>query len=175
MPQIGAVLVPINFRLTAADFAYIINHSGARVVCVHPDYLAAVDGIRARLPQVRHFVALEGGRQTAGLRGWPDYEQLLSEARGSFARPEIRRTRSADHQLHERDDLTPEGRDDHAPQRLHERRRHADPSADDAGRSLSVDAADVSRQWLDVHMDRHRGRAAFTSACRRSIRRSCSS
>src|SRR6201984_2398408 len=39
VPQIGAVLVPINFRLTAEDFVYIINHSGARVLCVHPDYL----------------------------------------------------------------------------------------------------------------------------------------
>src|SRR5262245_30547655 len=26
VPQIGAVLVPINYRLTADDFAYIINH-----------------------------------------------------------------------------------------------------------------------------------------------------
>src|SRR5919109_800237 len=34
VPQIGAVLVPINYRLTADDFAYIINHSGEKVVCV---------------------------------------------------------------------------------------------------------------------------------------------
>src|SRR6202165_4602426 len=60
VPQIGAVLVPVNFRLTPDDFAYIINHCGARVVCVHEDYLEAVDGIRAQLPRVRHFVALEG-------------------------------------------------------------------------------------------------------------------
>ena len=46
VPQIGAVLVPINYRLTADDFAYIINHSGATVVCAHADYLEAVDGIR---------------------------------------------------------------------------------------------------------------------------------
>src|SRR5713226_4601392 len=31
VPQIGAVLVPINFRLTAGDFSYILAHSGARV------------------------------------------------------------------------------------------------------------------------------------------------
>jgi fatty-acyl-CoA synthase len=36
VPQLGAVLVPINYRLTAEDFAYIIQHSGARVVCAHP-------------------------------------------------------------------------------------------------------------------------------------------
>src|SRR5258706_6109533 len=55
VPQIGAVLVPVNFRLTPDDFAYIINHSGARVVCAHEDYLEAVDGIRAQLPRAEHF------------------------------------------------------------------------------------------------------------------------
>src|SRR5207302_9529655 len=39
VPQIGAVLVPINFRLTAEDFVYISNHSGAKVLCVHPNKL----------------------------------------------------------------------------------------------------------------------------------------
>src|SRR5918996_6639212 len=39
VPQLGAVLVPINYRLIADDFAYLINHSGARVVCAHSDYL----------------------------------------------------------------------------------------------------------------------------------------
>ena len=46
VPQIGAVLVPVNYRLTADDFSYIINHSGARVVCAHEDYLDAVDSVR---------------------------------------------------------------------------------------------------------------------------------
>jgi fatty-acyl-CoA synthase len=64
VPQIGAVLVPVNFRLTAADFAYIINHSGARVVCAHEDYLEAIDGIRDQITGVQHFVALEGSRPT---------------------------------------------------------------------------------------------------------------
>src|SRR5262245_65445909 len=59
VPQIGAVVVPINYRLIADDFAYILNHSGARVVCVHADYLDALDGIRAQVPTVEHFVALE--------------------------------------------------------------------------------------------------------------------
>src|SRR3979409_1934833 len=75
VPQIGAVLVPINYRLTADDFAYIIGHSGASVVCVHDDYLEAVDRIRGQVPGVRHFVALESQRQ-----GWLDYEALLGDA-----------------------------------------------------------------------------------------------
>ncbi len=73
VPQLGAVLVPLNYRLTADDFAYMIAHSGAKVVCAHPDYLEMVDEIRARVPNVTHFVALEGSRA-----GWLDYEKQIA-------------------------------------------------------------------------------------------------
>src|ERR1700733_9167454 len=59
VPQLGAVLVPVNYRLTTDDFAYIISHSGAVVVCAAADHLAAIDGIRDRLPCVSAYVALE--------------------------------------------------------------------------------------------------------------------
>ncbi len=84
VPQIGAVLVPINYRLTADDFAYIINHSGARVVCAHADYLEAVDGIRDQIPGVERYVALEGTRD-----GWLDYEQAVAAASGAVPPVEI--------------------------------------------------------------------------------------
>ncbi|HEV3140560.1 MAG TPA: AMP-binding protein, partial [Vicinamibacterales bacterium] len=84
VPQIGAILVPINYRLTADDFAYIINHSGATVVCAHEDYLEPVDRVRDQLKGVRHFVALEGRRD-----GWLDYEARLAAAPSSFLRPAI--------------------------------------------------------------------------------------
>ena len=69
VPQLGAVLVPINYRLTAEDFVYIVNHSGATVLCVAQEYLATVDGIRDRMPGVRHFVALDGGPSGPGTAG----------------------------------------------------------------------------------------------------------
>src|SRR3954452_18507939 len=95
VPQIGAVLVPINYRLNPEEFAFIINHSGATVVCAHEDYLDAVDAIRPQLPSVRHFIALEGGpragesahRHPAGQ--WLDYETLVDGASPHFARPDI--------------------------------------------------------------------------------------
>src|SRR5213083_404662 len=80
-PQIGAVLVPINYRLTADDFAYIVTHSGSTIVCAHEDYLDAVESVRDRLTGVRHFVALEGRRQN-----WLDYESIVAEAPREFAR-----------------------------------------------------------------------------------------
>ena len=87
VPQIGAVLVPLNYRLTANDFAYLINHSGARIVCAHSEYLDAVDSIRSQLPNVDSFVALEESRP-----GWIDYEATLAEAPGNFVRPAISET-----------------------------------------------------------------------------------
>jgi fatty-acyl-CoA synthase len=75
VPQLGAVVVPLNYRLTGDDFAYMIEHSGAKVVCVHADYLATADAIRARCPKVERWVALEGERD-----GWLDYEVLVAGA-----------------------------------------------------------------------------------------------
>jgi acyl-CoA synthetase (AMP-forming)/AMP-acid ligase II len=85
VPQVGAVLVPINYRLTADDFVYIVNHSGSSVVCAHADYLDALDGVRGQMPDVRHFVAFEGGPRD----GWVDYETAVAAAAPDFSRPEI--------------------------------------------------------------------------------------
>ncbi len=109
----------------ADEFAYIIQHSGATVVCVDDDYLEVVDA--AARPNCRACATSwrSRARATAGSttrRSW-------RRRRRRRARPPRRRDRPADHQLHERHDLAPEGRDDHAPQRLRERRRHARPHA----------------------------------------------
>src|SRR6266436_3791089 len=81
VPQIGAVLVPINYRLTAEDFVYITTHSGAKVLCVHPDYVAAVDGVRDQMTGVEHFVVLG---KLEGREGWLDYEEEIARAKPSF-------------------------------------------------------------------------------------------
>ncbi len=79
VPQIGAVLVPLNFRLIADDFRYLITHSGSKIVCAHADYLECLDGIRGDLPDVDHFVALTGSRA-----GWLDYEALVAGSAADF-------------------------------------------------------------------------------------------
>jgi len=85
VPQIGAVLVPVNYRLAPADFAYILTHSGARAVCVQGAYAEAVDCIRAQIPGVEVFVTLDGPPRP----GWLDYEATLAAATPAFARAEV--------------------------------------------------------------------------------------
>jgi len=51
----GRVLVPINFRLTADEIGYIVEHSGASVVLFDPE----LDGVTGRLTSVR-WIRLDG-------------------------------------------------------------------------------------------------------------------
>ena len=90
VPQIGAICVPLNYRLTPNDFVYLINHSGARVVCVHATFLDAIDSVRAEMPNVTSFVALEGLDESRP--GWLDYESLIAGASPNFAQVEISET-----------------------------------------------------------------------------------
>lgn len=38
LPQIGAVLVPVNFMLNASEIAYILRHAGAKILCVDREF-----------------------------------------------------------------------------------------------------------------------------------------
>src|SRR5262249_7006057 len=55
-----------------------------KVVCAHSEYLDAVDSVRSILPNVEHFVALEGSKP-----GWIDYESSIAGAKPEFERPSI--------------------------------------------------------------------------------------
>src|SRR6185369_2205387 len=84
VPQLGAVLVPINYRLSDEEFAYLLNHSGARVLCVAEPHVDVVDTIRKQVPKVEQFVALEGVRP-----GWQSYEDLLQASEPMDRREEV--------------------------------------------------------------------------------------
>jgi fatty-acyl-CoA synthase len=87
IPQVGAIIVPLNYRLTAEDFLYMIDHSGATIVCAHSELMDSVDRVRGRLKNVRHFVAFENPRA-----GWVDYESLVADAPADFRRVDIAET-----------------------------------------------------------------------------------
>ena len=74
--QIGAILVPLNYRLTAADHEYILNHAGVSVVLVDWEYTRVVDEIRPRLATVKSYVvAKEDGVTPAG---WLDWNERIA-------------------------------------------------------------------------------------------------
>ncbi len=76
IPQIGAILVPLNFRLVATDHEYIINHAGVKAVLVDYEYTKVVDDIRPDLGTVEHWIVAQDGGQAPA--GWTDWDQLIA-------------------------------------------------------------------------------------------------
>ena len=75
--QIGAILVPLNFRLTSADHAYILNHAGVRTLLVDHEYTDVVDEIIGDLPAVQdRIVARDALAEPPP--GWLDWNQLIA-------------------------------------------------------------------------------------------------
>jgi len=73
--QIGAILVPLNYRLIAEDHEYIINHAGVKAVLVDHEYTSVVDGIRPNLRTVEHWIA--AGDDVVVPDGWQGWEGLI--------------------------------------------------------------------------------------------------
>ncbi|MEI7446644.1 MAG: AMP-binding protein [Burkholderiales bacterium] len=73
----GLVAVPINFRLTPPEIAYIVGHCGARALIAQDELAAQVDGA---LPLPAEGRIALGDAIPAG---WRSYETLLAAASGS--------------------------------------------------------------------------------------------
>jgi fatty-acyl-CoA synthase len=84
--QIGVILVPLNYRLNAADHEYILNHAGVRAVLVDWEYTGVVDEIRDQLPKVEHWIVAgrnpeaDPGHGQHTPEGWRDWDALIEHA-----------------------------------------------------------------------------------------------
>lgn len=58
--KVGAVSVPLNYRLSADEAAYVIDNSDAEVVYVDAEYLPLVQQVRDRIPKVREVLVFDG-------------------------------------------------------------------------------------------------------------------
>jgi acyl-CoA synthetase (AMP-forming)/AMP-acid ligase II len=58
--KIGAVAVPLNYRLSADEAVYVIDNSDAEVVYVDAEFAGLIEGVRARTPKVAHVLVYDG-------------------------------------------------------------------------------------------------------------------
>jgi len=73
---LGAISVPLNYRLIAEDYEYILDDCGARAVVADHEYAGKIEAIRNRVPATT-FVANPADRVDGD---WRDYESLLAGA-----------------------------------------------------------------------------------------------
>src|SRR5437660_2408968 len=54
--RLGAIFVPLNFRLTGPEIAFILGDCGAEVLIADPAHRPVIDRVRSELQAVRHFL-----------------------------------------------------------------------------------------------------------------------
>ena len=75
----GAVLVPLNIRLSAPELAFVLEDCGASMLFIDPQFLPLVDSFRAHLSSVRIFCQLDG-EVTAGWLLPTNYDAWIAAA-----------------------------------------------------------------------------------------------
>jgi fatty-acyl-CoA synthase len=70
--RLGAIFVPLNFRLSGAELAYCINDSGSHTLMVGEEHIDIIDAVRGEL-QCRRFI-----HRGAGAPGWESADALMA-------------------------------------------------------------------------------------------------
>lgn len=71
----GLVKVALNARLSPAETVETVNNAQARIMLAGPAHMAEISKLRARLTDVRTYVAIDAAED-----GFLDYEALLADA-----------------------------------------------------------------------------------------------
>jgi fatty-acyl-CoA synthase len=81
--RLGAILVPLNWRLAPPEHAYMVTDCSPSAILVEDDFIAHVEGIREALADCA-LVALESRAE-----GWLSWEELLAGAAGDDRHPGV--------------------------------------------------------------------------------------
>jgi len=58
--KLGAIFVPLNFRIREEELKYLVNKAEPRVLFVGSRYADMVNGAKTQLPSVEHFIIIGG-------------------------------------------------------------------------------------------------------------------
>jgi len=78
VPQLGAILLPLNIRLSCEELAYILNDSTPRVLCFDPEFLPLVERLRTQALSVERWIVLRG--EAPAWAHPRNYDQLVAES-----------------------------------------------------------------------------------------------
>jgi fatty-acyl-CoA synthase len=89
LPQMGAILLPINIRLTPEDVGYILADAGATTAVVDRALAGLIAPVAKSLPKLRTIVLMGGDAKSSAALSGEDYEAMLASAPASFERPDL--------------------------------------------------------------------------------------
>ena len=74
--RLGAIVVPVNYRLRGSELAYVLNDSAAKIVVAGPDHVDFVEDSRKDIEGDRSFIAAGDHLPP----GWLSYTELVDAA-----------------------------------------------------------------------------------------------
>jgi len=77
--EAGAVLLPLNIRLSQQELGYILNDAGVKILFVESAFLPLVEAFRHAVPAIRNFILLDANPDADWLMA-ENYEELLARA-----------------------------------------------------------------------------------------------
>ncbi len=91
IPMMGAVLQTVNWRLSADQIVFTLNHADARVIIVNSDFLSILENIREQLTTVRKIIVIaeDGIVPKSSLKFEGEYEQMLAAADTNYDFPDL--------------------------------------------------------------------------------------
>jgi len=89
VPQMGAILLPINIRLTPDDIAHIIEDSGAKTVVIDRALIGLFLPVQARLTAVKRVILMGGDAKAKDPIDGDDYEMIVDDGSETYERPSI--------------------------------------------------------------------------------------
>ena len=60
--KIGALVVPLNFRLVGREIKYQLQNSGAKILIFGQEFTDLVQSIQPDLPGITHYICVGGSR-----------------------------------------------------------------------------------------------------------------
>jgi acyl-CoA synthetase (AMP-forming)/AMP-acid ligase II len=85
--KLGAVCVPLNYRLKQIELEYIINHSDIVVLIYDTEFDPLISALKMKLPRVKQYIAV--GKESANGR---HYEEMLTASHPGEPEAEVLET-----------------------------------------------------------------------------------
>jgi acyl-CoA synthetase (AMP-forming)/AMP-acid ligase II len=81
--KVGAVCVPLNYRLHPNDYLFLLNDSEARILVAECEFLDRLEGQKSRFAHLEHILSVGKGGMN------PTYEDVLDDATETIPEVEV--------------------------------------------------------------------------------------
>jgi fatty-acyl-CoA synthase len=89
--MMGAILQTVNWRLSADQIAYTLNHAEAGVILINSDFIPILETLHAQLKTIKKVVLIaeDGNKPDSSINFDADYEEMIQSSASHFSFPDL--------------------------------------------------------------------------------------